>query len=298
MRIATTMPSTAMTVRDWRSGACCCAAGAAHAQSRRRGEKLAFDRSKGNCLTCHEIKGGDSPGNVGPPLIGHESRFPEPQGPGRDRLRRDQAQSADGHAAVQAKPHSDRAGNRCDRRFSLHPIAAAMREETTDEHQLRQTRPTARGALILKGAVAVGLAGFGLAGCGLRRALRRCRRQDGRRMRSSRRTRPTRSRRSTARRRRCPTRSSSTRRRSPRTARSCRLRSRTHAAECHLDRHPGAGKSVRARRRVQNSRRARSAVANRLKMAKTSKVVAVVESGGKLYSATKEVKVTVGGCGG
>jgi sulfur-oxidizing protein SoxY len=39
-------------------------------------------------------------------------------------------------------------------------------------------------------------------------------------------------------------------------------------------------------------------VANRLKMAKTSKVVAVVESNGKLYSAAKEVKVTVGGCGG
>jgi sulfur-oxidizing protein SoxY len=39
-------------------------------------------------------------------------------------------------------------------------------------------------------------------------------------------------------------------------------------------------------------------VSNRLKMAKTSKVVAIVESGGKLYSATKEVKVTVGGCGG
>jgi sulfur-oxidizing protein SoxY len=41
-----------------------------------------------------------------------------------------------------------------------------------------------------------------------------------------------------------------------------------------------------------------AAVANRLKMAKTSKVLAVVESGGKLYSASKEVKVTVGGCGG
>jgi sulfur-oxidizing protein SoxY len=41
-----------------------------------------------------------------------------------------------------------------------------------------------------------------------------------------------------------------------------------------------------------------AAVSNRLKMAKTSKVVAVVESNGKLYSATKEVKVTVGGCGG
>ena len=41
-----------------------------------------------------------------------------------------------------------------------------------------------------------------------------------------------------------------------------------------------------------------ASVANRLKMAKTTKVLAVVESGGKLYSATKEVKVTVGGCGG
>jgi sulfur-oxidizing protein SoxY len=40
------------------------------------------------------------------------------------------------------------------------------------------------------------------------------------------------------------------------------------------------------------------AVANRLKMAKTSNVTAIVEAGGKLYSATREVKVTVGGCGG
>jgi sulfur-oxidizing protein SoxY len=39
-------------------------------------------------------------------------------------------------------------------------------------------------------------------------------------------------------------------------------------------------------------------VANRLKMAKTCNVIAIVESGGRLYSATKEVKVTVGGCGG
>ena len=40
------------------------------------------------------------------------------------------------------------------------------------------------------------------------------------------------------------------------------------------------------------------AVANRIKMAKTSNVTVLVEAGGKLYSATKEVKVTVGGCGG
>jgi len=39
-------------------------------------------------------------------------------------------------------------------------------------------------------------------------------------------------------------------------------------------------------------------LANRLKMQKTSNVIAIVEAGGKLYSATKEVKVTVGGCGG
>jgi sulfur-oxidizing protein SoxY len=39
-------------------------------------------------------------------------------------------------------------------------------------------------------------------------------------------------------------------------------------------------------------------VSNRLKMAKTSNVVAIVEAGGKLYSASREVKVTVGGCGG
>jgi len=39
-------------------------------------------------------------------------------------------------------------------------------------------------------------------------------------------------------------------------------------------------------------------VANRLKMQKTSNVIAIVESEGKLYSATREVKVTVGGCGG
>jgi sulfur-oxidizing protein SoxX len=41
------------------------------------GEKLAFDRSKGNCLTCHEIKGGEDPGNVGPPLADMKSRFPD-----------------------------------------------------------------------------------------------------------------------------------------------------------------------------------------------------------------------------
>ena len=39
-------------------------------------------------------------------------------------------------------------------------------------------------------------------------------------------------------------------------------------------------------------------VSTRVKMAKTSNVMAVIKAGGKLYSAQKEVKVTVGGCGG
>jgi sulfur-oxidizing protein SoxY len=39
-------------------------------------------------------------------------------------------------------------------------------------------------------------------------------------------------------------------------------------------------------------------VSTRIKMGKTGNVVAVVKAGGKLYTAKKEVKVTIGGCGG
>ena len=39
-------------------------------------------------------------------------------------------------------------------------------------------------------------------------------------------------------------------------------------------------------------------VATRIKMQKTSNIIAVVKAGGKAYSARKEVKVTIGGCGG
>ena len=39
-------------------------------------------------------------------------------------------------------------------------------------------------------------------------------------------------------------------------------------------------------------------VSTRIKMGKTSDVIAVVKSGGKLHSARKSVKVTIGGCGG
>ena len=39
-------------------------------------------------------------------------------------------------------------------------------------------------------------------------------------------------------------------------------------------------------------------VSTRIKMGKTANVIAVVKADGKLYSSTKEVKVTIGGCGG
>ncbi len=58
-------------------GALIAASAAATAQPASDGEKLAFDRSKGNCLTCHEIKGGDSPGNVGPALADMKARYPD-----------------------------------------------------------------------------------------------------------------------------------------------------------------------------------------------------------------------------
>lgn len=39
-------------------------------------------------------------------------------------------------------------------------------------------------------------------------------------------------------------------------------------------------------------------VSTRVKMAKTSDVLAIVKAGGKLHATKQEVKVTIGGCGG
>ena len=41
------------------------------------GKKIAFDKTKGNCLACHMIVGGDMPGNIAPPLIAMKARFPD-----------------------------------------------------------------------------------------------------------------------------------------------------------------------------------------------------------------------------
>lgn len=41
------------------------------------GKAIAFDRTKGNCLACHQMEGGELPGNIGPPLIAMKARFPD-----------------------------------------------------------------------------------------------------------------------------------------------------------------------------------------------------------------------------
>ena len=87
--------------------------GAAQAQSAAaEGQKLAFDRSKGNCLTCHVIKGGNLPGSLGPELIDIKSKYPNRDGSRRHHYRRNAAQSADRDAAIRTKPDFDRKGNR------------------------------------------------------------------------------------------------------------------------------------------------------------------------------------------
>jgi len=39
------------------------------------GREIAADRKRGNCYTCHWVKGAELAGNVGPPLINMNSRY-------------------------------------------------------------------------------------------------------------------------------------------------------------------------------------------------------------------------------
>ncbi len=41
------------------------------------GKKIAENRKKGNCFTCHDYKGAHLPGNIGPPLVAMKARFPD-----------------------------------------------------------------------------------------------------------------------------------------------------------------------------------------------------------------------------
>lgn len=42
-----------------------------------QGRVVALDRSKGNCLACHQIEGGVLMGDIGPPLLMMKARFPD-----------------------------------------------------------------------------------------------------------------------------------------------------------------------------------------------------------------------------
>ena len=42
-----------------------------------QGGCIAIDQKKGNCLACHRIEGGNIPGNLAPPLVAMQQRFPD-----------------------------------------------------------------------------------------------------------------------------------------------------------------------------------------------------------------------------
>ena len=42
-----------------------------------QGKQLVMARNKGNCLACHAIDDGELPGNLGPPLLSMQLRFPD-----------------------------------------------------------------------------------------------------------------------------------------------------------------------------------------------------------------------------
>ena len=44
-----------------------------------QGKEIAFNKKLGNCLACHAIDHGVSPGDVGPPLVHLKKRFPNKQ---------------------------------------------------------------------------------------------------------------------------------------------------------------------------------------------------------------------------
>ena len=42
-----------------------------------KGKEVAFDRGKGNCLACHVMDDGTLPGNIAPPLVSMNLRYPD-----------------------------------------------------------------------------------------------------------------------------------------------------------------------------------------------------------------------------
>jgi len=54
-----------------------CGALAAEEDRLAQGKAIAFDRNKGNCLSCHMMDDGELPGNSAPPLMMMQARYPD-----------------------------------------------------------------------------------------------------------------------------------------------------------------------------------------------------------------------------
>jgi sulfur-oxidizing protein SoxX len=52
-------------------------ANAADATAIEKGKAVAVDRKLGNCLACHAMDDGTLPGNIGPPLVAMQARYPD-----------------------------------------------------------------------------------------------------------------------------------------------------------------------------------------------------------------------------
>ena len=98
---------------------------AAHADNIADGQKLAFDRAKGNCLACHTMKGGDVSSTVGRQLNDMKRKFPDRK-ICRNPDRRKFAQSHCANAVAWSQSRSYVAGDREDHRFSLHAVIETL----------------------------------------------------------------------------------------------------------------------------------------------------------------------------
>ncbi|MDY0135695.1 MAG: sulfur oxidation c-type cytochrome SoxX [Thiomicrospira sp.] len=79
LAVSVAVAATPVSVSANQSEAEAKAAAEALAKRVEEGKKLAFDRGQGNCLACHMIPGGTSPGNIGPALIAMKLRYPDRQ---------------------------------------------------------------------------------------------------------------------------------------------------------------------------------------------------------------------------
>lgn len=70
-------PAALLTVLLGGAGLVPATAVGADAETIKFGKEVAFDRRKGNCLACHMMDDGASPGDLGPPLVAMQARFPD-----------------------------------------------------------------------------------------------------------------------------------------------------------------------------------------------------------------------------